>query len=350
MSETVRVKRLAIVGPTATGKTALALAVVRGLAADGIAAEIVSADSMCVYRGMDIGTAKASPRELEEVPHHLISVIDPTVEYSVADYQRSALAAIAEIEGRRAVPVLVGGTGLYVDAVVDELTIPAQFPSVRAELELENDVGILYARLQILDGLASTRMEPTNRRRIVRALEVCIGSGKPFSSFGPGIQESQNRETRWMLVGLRFPREDIAERIARRYEGQMAAGFLAESEALLECFGDALSRTASQALGYRELWDHLRSPHDYPLTQALTDAVLRTRQFSVRQERWFRRDARIQWAELSAPSHTDRRPAVTGRFDGSTDPLPPVDVTVDLARKISSAVRHEHGTLEQGKC
>ena len=293
------VKRLAIVGPTAAGKTAVALEVARRLGSVGLAAEIVSADSMCVYRGMDIGTAQPSAEERAEIPHHLVSVVDPTVEYSVADYQRGALAAILDIEARGAVPILVGGTGLYVDAVVDELVMPGQYPAVKAELEKESDVALLYARLQTLDPLASTRMEPTNRRRIIRALEVGVGSGKPFSSYGPGLQESQVANA-WAIFGLRWPRGELAQRIARRYEQQMADGFLNEASSLLTTFGESLSRTALQALGYRELWNHLRSPESYPLEVALADAVLRTRQFSVRQERWFRRDVRVRWIDRDA--------------------------------------------------
>ncbi len=265
---------------------------------------------MSVYRGMDIGTAKPSAAELAAVPHHLVSIVDPTVEYSVADYQRGALAAIADIESRGGLAILVGGTGLYVDAVVDELTMPGQFPDVKAELEAEPDVAVLYARLVSMDPLAATRMEPTNRRRIVRALEVCVGSGRPFSSFGPGLKESQIAN-RWTIFGLLWPRTDLASRIAQRYQLQMQAGFLNEASALLNQFGDTLSRTARQALGYRELWNHLESPDAYPLDSALADAVLRTRQFSVRQERWFRRDQRITWLDASVDNAVQVASSVT---------------------------------------
>ncbi len=289
-------RRIAIVGPTATGKTDLALAVVKLLAIEGSGAEIISADSMCVYRGMDIGTAKPTVEELALVPHHLVSVVEPAVEYSVSDFQRSALAAIREIESRGNAVVLVGGTGLYVDAVIDELTMPGQFPNVKAELEAETSVELLYARLALLDPLAATRMEPTNRRRIVRALEVCVGSGSLFSSFGPGLQESQ-LANRWTKFGLRWPRDQRARRIEERYKQQMEEGFLAEAQALLQLHGRSLSRTARQALGYRELWAHLESAESYSLSTALADATLRTKQFSVRQERWFRRDGRIEWID-----------------------------------------------------
>ena len=309
MSETGWVTRLAIVGPTATGKTALALNVARVLGSRGVHAEIVSADSMSVYRGMDTGTAKPSAAELAEVPHHLVSVVDPTVEYSVADYQRSALAALSDIEARGGLAILVGGTGLYVDAVIGELTLPGQFPEVKAELEAEPDLAILYARLTSLDPLAATRMEPTNRRRIIRALEVCVGSSHPFSSFGPGLRESQVAN-RWTIFGLLWPRPDLASRLAQRYELQISAGFVEEASALLEQYGDSVSRTARQALGYRELWNHLATPNSYPLETALADAVRRTRQFSVRQERWFRRDQRIRWLDASVDNTAEAADSV----------------------------------------
>ena len=288
--------RIAIVGSTASGKSAVGMAVVEALRAAGRAAEIVSMDSMAVYRGMDIGTAKPSAVDQAGTPHHLIDVVLPDEEFAVGEFQRLALAAIAGIEGRGAVPVLVGGTGLYVDAVIDELTIPGQYPAVRAELELEAcaSLPLLYARLQLLDPLAASRMEPANDRRIVRALEVTIGAGRPFSSFGPGLAAAQS-PGRYRMVGLALPRASLPARIQARFARQMADGFLAEAQALLDRYGDRLSRTAAQALGYRELWAHLRGAGS--LEDAVGEATLRTRQFAVRQERWFRRDARICWLD-----------------------------------------------------
>jgi tRNA dimethylallyltransferase len=324
LGQTGHVTRLAIVGSTATGKTGLALAIAAEFAVRGEAAEIVSADSMCVYRGMDIGTAKPSTDEMARIPHHLVNVVDPTVAYSVADFQASAFRAIREIEERGNHVVLVGGTGLYVDAVVDELTMPGQFPEVKADLESQPDLAVLYARLVEADPLAATRMEPTNRRRIVRALEVCIGSGMPFSSFGPGLKQSQVKN-RWTIVGLQWPREELARRIAARYAAQMHHGFLQEAEALLIAHGSRLSKTARQALGYREIWTHIESPETYSLEMALADAVLRTRQFSVRQERWFRRDLRIEWlaqSEESAGGSTSRVFKLLGSEAQQRFPLP----------------------------
>ena len=291
--------RIAIVGATASGKSAIAMAVVDALHAAGRAAEIVSIDSMSVYRGMDIGTAKPSTADRARTPHHLIDVVDPDREFAVGEFQRLALSAIEAIEGRGAIPILVGGTGLYVDAVVDELTIPRQFPDVLRSLGDEPDLAALYARLSALDPVAASRMEPTNRRRILRALEVTIGSGRPFSSYGPGLAASQVRN-RYRMVGMARPRESLGERVAERFAGQMAEGFLQEAHVLLERHGDRISRTAGQALGYRELWAHLRG--EWSLDDAVAQAVLRTRQFAVRQERWFRRDQRIGWLDAEAQS------------------------------------------------
>jgi tRNA dimethylallyltransferase len=292
------VQRLAIVGSTASGKSALAESVFERFAGRGIAPELVSVDSMCVYRGMDIGTAKASTEEQARWPHHLINVVDPSEEYSVSEFQKDALRAIGEIEQRSGSAIAVGGTGLYVDALVNELTIPGQFPEVRAELESEEDTELLYARLLQADPMAASRMEPNNRRRIVRALEVTVGSGRPFSSFGPGLVASKEAPNKWLIAGVRWPRPMLGDRIPQRFETQMQDGFLEEAASVLETYGESISRTAQQALGYRELWEHLRGSTS--LDEAIESAILRTRQFAVRQERWFRRDPRIHWIDMDS--------------------------------------------------
>ena len=189
-------RHLAIVGATASGKSALALALARHLGD----AEIVSLDSMQVYRGMDIGTAKPTPAERAEVPHHLIDVADPWDDFTVADFQALFHQALAGIEARGHRALLVGGTGLYLRAVVDDLEIPGRYPEVRATVESEPDTVALHRRLDELDPVAAGRMEPTNRRRVVRALEVTLGSGQPFSSFGPGLETYP--ESRFRLVGI----------------------------------------------------------------------------------------------------------------------------------------------------
>lgn len=285
-------RHLVLVGPTAVGKSAVALELATRRAARGEPVEIVSADSMQVYRGMDIGTAKPTPAERERVPHHLLDVVDPEEEFSVARYAREVRAVLADIESRGAAALLVGGTGLYVQAVVDGLEVPGRYPEVLAELEREPDTGELHRRLVELDPDAAARMEPTNRRRVLRALEVTLGSGRRFSEHGPGL--GRYPPTPFVLCGLWMPRDELRDRIAERYRQQLDAGFLDEVRELA-ARPAPLSRTASQALGYRELLGHLQGRAT--LEDALEEAVARTRRFAVRQIRWFRRDPRIRWFE-----------------------------------------------------
>ena len=279
---------LALLGVTASGKSALAMALARRRGD----VELVSVDSMQVYRGMDIGTAKPTAAERAEVRHHALDLVDPWQPFDVHTFQATVRAALADIAARGRHAVLVGGTGLYLRAVVDDLEIPGRFPAVVAELDAEPDTAALHARLAALDRRGAARMEPTNRRRIIRALEVTLGSGRPFSSFGAGLDAHPPTPVR--LVGLWRPRPVIAERIERRYAQQLADGFLDEVRVLAE--GPALSHTAAQALGYRELLAHVRGGAEAPsLDAALAEAVTRTRQFARRQRVWFRKDPRITW-------------------------------------------------------
>ena len=254
--------------------------------------EIVSVDSMQVYRGMDIGTAKPTRAEQHEVPHHLIDIADPSEDFTVVRFRRAADDALAGIAERGHRAVLVGGTGLYLRAVIDRLEPPGEWPEIRAELESQADAVALHARLDEIDPLAASRMTPTNRRRVIRALEVSLGSGRPFSSYGPGLTTYDS--SRVVQVGMRVPRAVLTDRIRDRFGAQMKAGFLDEVAALA-ARPEGLSRTASQALGYRELLAHLRG--DIGLDRAVDLAITRTRQFAVRQERWFRRDPRITWLD-----------------------------------------------------
>ncbi|MBU3701689.1 MAG: tRNA (adenosine(37)-N6)-dimethylallyltransferase MiaA, partial [Acidimicrobiia bacterium] len=187
--------------------------------------EIVTVDSMQVYRGMDIGTAKPTAAERTEVVHHLLDVCGPDEDYTVARYQRACLAVLADIEARGRRALLVGGTGLYLQSVVDDLDIPGRYPQVRAELEAESDDS-LFSTLQRLDPVAAGRIEPSNRRRTLRALEVTIGSGRPFSSFGPGL--THYAELPFPVVGIDLDRDALDRRIEARYAAQMDAGFLDE--------------------------------------------------------------------------------------------------------------------------
>jgi tRNA dimethylallyltransferase len=277
---------VALVGVTASGKSAAALM----LARRDPTVEIVSVDSMQVYRGMDIGTAKPTPAEQAEVPHHLIDVADAWEDFTVARFAQLARPAIDAVGARGHRALLVGGTGLYLRSAVDDLDVPGRYPEARAVLEAEPDTAVLHRRLADLDPVAAGRMEPSNRRRVVRALEVTLGSGRPFSSYGPGLEAYP--PSRVHLVGVAVDHDEVAERIAARYERQMADGFVDEVRRLA-ADPRGLSRTAGQALGYRELLDHLAGRTT--LDEALALAVRRTRRFARRQASWFRRDPRITW-------------------------------------------------------
>jgi tRNA dimethylallyltransferase len=279
---------LAIVGPTASGKSDLALAVARRYG--GV--ELVAADAMQVYRGMDIGTAKPTAAERDEVPHHLVDVADPGDDFSLARYVELGRAALADIESRGKRAVIVGGTGLYVRGLVDDFEVPGQWPAVREELERDPDTAALHRRLTELDPVAASRMEAGNRRRIVRALEVTVGSGRPFSSFGPGMAAYPLVAT--VQLGLEWPLDELDRRIEVRAHAMVDGGLVAEVEALAARPG-GLSRTARQALGYREVLEHLDGV--VSLDEAVTTIVARTRQFARRQVRWFRRDPRIVWRD-----------------------------------------------------
>jgi tRNA dimethylallyltransferase len=286
---TARPLVLVLVGATASGKSTVAMAIARRRPD----IELVSVDSMQVYRGMDIGTAKPTAAERAEVPHHVLDLVDPSDDFSVTQHQAAVRVALDDIHGRGKRAILVGGTGLYVRAIVDGLTIPGQWPDLKRELEAEPDTAALHERLRELDPVAAARMEPTNRRRIVRALEVTVGSGRPFSGFGPGL-EAYDPSVPFHLAGLRTDRATRADVIERRFHAMLDAGLLDEVRALADA---SLSRTARQALGYKELLRHVED--GAPLGECVDEAVRRTRQFARRQEAWFRRDPRIHWYDTA---------------------------------------------------
>ncbi len=252
--------------------------------------EVVTVDSMQVYRGMDIGTAKPTEAERGGVAHHLLDLADPDEEWTVTRWLEAARHAIAGIERRGRRALLVGGTGLYFQALVDGLRPPPRYPDVAAEIDADPDTARLHRRLAALDPVAAARIDPANRRRLVRALEVTIGSGLPFSASGPGV--GARPPTPWRLAGLWLPRPVGAARIARRFAAMLDAGLVAETAALAGRPG-GLARTARQALGYREILAHLEEGR--PLTAAADEAVRRTRAFARRQRMWWRRDHRILW-------------------------------------------------------
>jgi tRNA dimethylallyltransferase len=284
---------IAIVGPTATGKSQLGVAL-----AEALGGEVVNTDAMQLYRGMDIGTAKVTAGERRGVPHHLLDVLDVTETASVAAYQRDARACVERLLADGTVPVLVGGSGLYVRAVLDELDFPGTDPDIRTRLEAELErVGApaLHARLTAADPLAATAILPTNGRRVVRALEVIELTGRPFSATMPRPGPARYDTVQ---VGLDLPTEDLDRRVDDRVTRMFAEG-LADEVRTLEEKGLRLGRTASRALGYQQVLDELDGDEDMGRAAAATAQA--TRRFVRRQRSWFRRDARISWLDATRP-------------------------------------------------
>jgi tRNA dimethylallyltransferase len=282
------VKPIVILGPTASGKSdaAMAAAQVNGNT------QIVVCDAMQVYKRMDIGTAKPTTEDQQLVQHHCIDLVAPSARFTVSDYQKDARAAVAKIHEAGANALVVAGTGLYLTSLIDELSFPGEWPAVRAELQREPDVAALYRHLKALDPVAAKNIERSNRRRIERALEVCIGSGKPFSDNAPGTGAYPDNGV--VQIGLLWPRDVLVKRVESRVKAMLQRGFLEEVAQLRK--DGAMSQTARQALGYAELNRHLDGK--CTLDQAVGDIVTHTRQFAVRQERWFRRDPRIRWVQI----------------------------------------------------
>ncbi len=283
---------VALVGVTASGKSEAALELARRRGD----CEIVSIDSMCVYRGMDIGTSKPGPEARAAVPHHLLDLVGPDEEFTVTQFQEAAREALAGIERRGNHALLVGGTGLYHRAVIDDLSIPGRYPDVAAALEAELDEGRcepadLHARLAELDPVGAERMAPTNRRRVVRALEVTLGSGRPFSEFGPGLGSYPG--TGIPQVGLCLDPGEVDRRIAVRFAAMVDAGLVDEVRGLAARPGGSRAPPARPSATARS-WRTWRPAR--PSGSACEEAVVRTRQFARRQASWFRRDPRITWA------------------------------------------------------
>jgi tRNA dimethylallyltransferase len=288
---------ITVVGPTAAGKSGLSLRLARALGG-----EIVNADSMQLYRGMDIGTAKLARAARAGVPHHLLDIWEVTRTASVSEYQQLARAAIAEIRGRGRIPILVGGSGLYVRAAIDNLEFPGTDPALRDGLEAElAELGAaaLHARLACADPAAAAAILPGNGRRIVRALEVIQLSGRPFSATLPGYESVYPA----VQIGLRLPRAELDRRIADRVGQMWQAGFVAEVRDLAGR-GLRAGRTASRALGYAQVLRFLAG--EWPEERAAAETVRATRRFARRQEAWFRRDPRIQWLAAGDPGAADQ--------------------------------------------
>ena len=277
---------VAVVGPTASGKSDLAVAL--ALALGG---EVVNADSMQLYRGMDVGTAKLTETERRGVPHHLLDVWDVTETASVADYQQRARAVVDALRASGRTPVLVGGSGLYVRAVLDHLEFPGTDPTVRARLEAElaaDGPAVLHARLGVLDPDAAQAILPTNGRRIVRALEVVEITGRPFTATLPEQRDVYPS----VQIGLDVPRPVLDARIDARVERMWEQGLVDEVRRL-ETVGLRQGITASRALGYAQVLRLLDGELTEP--EAVEDTQRTTRRFARRQDTWFRRDPRITW-------------------------------------------------------
>jgi tRNA dimethylallyltransferase len=290
-------KVIAVVGPTAAGKSDLGVAVARELGG-----EVVNADSMQLYRGMDIGTAKLTEAERQGIPHHLLDVWPVTRTANVAEYQRMARAEIDRLLAAGRTPVLVGGSGLYVRAAIDALEFPGTDPAVRARLEAElaeRGSGPLHARLAAVDPLAARNILPSNGRRIVRALEVVEITGRPFTANLPGHDAVYDT----VQIGVDVPRPRLDERIALRVDRMWEAGLVDEVRRLAaEGLRDGL--TASRALGYQQVLAFLAG--EGTEDEARLETVRATKRFARRQDSWFRRDPRVHWLAAAGAELEER--------------------------------------------
>lgn len=300
---------VALVGPTASGKSALAHALA---VACNDQIEILCVDAMTVYRGMDLATAKPTRVERSEVRYRLLDLVDASQEFTVAQYQDAARVAASDVWASGRSVLYVGGTGLYGRAVLDNLALPGQFPAVKSVLEsrVVDDLPALFEELRVLDPVAASRMEATNARRVVRALEVTLGAGRPFSSYGQGLRTyGPSRVTQ---VAIRSDFEQLDVRIASRFRSWMDQGLVREVAKLADAPG-GMSRTARQAVGYRELLRHIEDGAD--LDECVEDAIIQSRRLARRQRSWFLRDPRIEWYADPADARA-RLLAVLNGVDG----------------------------------
>lgn len=300
---------MVLVGPTAAGKSSLAIALVQRYTAEGHSAEIINADSMLVYRGMDIGTAKPSEAERAKIRHHMVDLLEVDQTWTVAEFQQIARAAIADCEARTVIPIVVGGSALYVRAIVDDFEFPGTDPAVRARLEQElvsQGAERLYQRLGDADPVAAARILPGNSRRVIRALEVIELTGRSFSA---SLPERRYRLPHVVQIGLAIDRATLDARIAARVDAMWAAGFVDEVRRLATA-GLRESMTASRALGYRQVLRYLDG--EISETQARDLTINATRRFARRQESWFRKDVRILWLPHDHPDLVSAAYALAG--------------------------------------
>lgn len=299
---------VSIVGPTASGKTGLGIAIARRLAERGERAEIVNADAYQMYRGMDIGTAKPTAEEQAAVPHHLIDIIDPDDTMTVARFQQLARRAIAELQSRGIRPILVGGSGLYARAAIDDISFPGTDPKIRERLERrerEEGAGVLFEELRAKDPQAAARMDPRNPRRTIRALEVIELTGRPYSATLPRYRYVVAS----VQIGLDLDRADLDRRIDIRTAQMREAGFLDEARRLRPHMG----LTASRALGYQQMFDLLDGLWDE--RDAWADVAQKTKRLARKQMGWFGRDPRIHWLQALNPALVDNAMAIIDHAD-----------------------------------
>lgn len=299
---------VSIVGPTASGKTGLGIAIARRLAERGERAEIVNADAYQMYRGMGIGTAKPTAEEQAAVPHHLIDIIDPDDTMTVARFQQLARRTIAELQSRGIRPILVGGSGLYARAAIDDISFPGTDPKIRERLErreLEEGAGVLFEELRAKDPQAAARMDPRNPRRTIRALEVIELTGRPYSATLPRYRYVVAS----VQIGLDLDRADLDRRIDIRTAQMREAGFLDEARRLRPHMG----LTASRALGYQQMFDLLDGLWDE--RDAWADVAQKTKRLARKQMGWFGRDPRIHWLQALNPALVDNAMAIIDHAD-----------------------------------
>ena len=304
-SESSALDLVVIVGATGTGKSELSLDIAEALALRGTPAQIVNADAMQLYRGMDIGTAKLPTSERRGIPHHLLDVLDPTDDASVAQYQSDARTIIREIQSAGNVPILVGGSGLYVSSVIQNFQFPSRDPQVRARLEAELDalgVGILFQRLRELDPAAAKSIGASNGRRIVRALEVIEITGEPF---GAGLPEEHKLWTPAHIFGMAAPRDELVPRLNDRVRRMWNTGLLDE---VRELRPQGLGVTAARAIGYAQAIEQL----DGTLTEAeaIEQTAALTRRYARRQVGWFKRYDQCHWLQYNDPERAQRALAI----------------------------------------
>jgi len=293
----------AVVGPTGTGKSDLAIGIAQHLIASGRPAEIINFDSMQFYRGMDIGTAKLNPEHRGGIPHQLIDHLEIVDESTAADYQALARPLIADLQKRKVVPIMVGGSMLYVAAVLNDFEFPGTDPELRAQLEAELEARgalAMHAKLAELDPLAASRIIPQNGRRSVRAIEIVTMTGKPFAAALPEVPVEWQPS---MQIGLNGPREDLVQRLDLRVQNMWRQGLVSEVSELIDR-GLRQAKTAKRAIGYAQALAQLDG--ELSESDAIADTVRLTQKYARRQMSWFRRDSRINWLDYRSEDRLEQ--------------------------------------------